>query len=121
MQRQPGEAPAPVRVAGSESQRGQAAVLVDTKQRKSLFDEGRRQVNNAVFVVEAHVKRRLGREVQRGVAKRQGAKAVDLAPVRRAVGPQIDVQTIVRLIGGRGQHAQWRDLIPRLDADKTVV
>ena len=59
VQGQPGEAPAPVSMARAKGQRCQTGVLLHTQQGKGSLDEGRCQINNPVFVIKTHVKRRL--------------------------------------------------------------
>ena len=100
MQGQAGEAPAPVGVPGAKGQRGQPGVLVNAEQRKGPLDEGGGQVDHFVLMVEAHVEGCLGAEVERRIAKRQSAEAVHLAPVGRAVLPEVDVEPVVGLVAG---------------------
>ena len=108
MQRQAGEAPTPIGVASAKRQRRQAAVLVGAQHGEGAFEEGRRHVEDTVLVVETHVKRRLRGKAEFRVAKGQGAKAVNLAPVRRAVAPHVDIQPVIRFEGGAGQHLERR-------------
>ena len=102
------KAPAPVRVATAKGQGSQPRVLLHPPKREGFFDEGCSQVNRLVFMEEPHVKGRLGRVIECRVAKGQGTKSINLAPVRGTVLPQVDVEAVVRLVGGRGHNIQRR-------------
>ena len=121
VQRQPGEAPAPVGVAALKGERRQATVLVHAQQWKGALDERGRLGNQPGLVVKTHVKRRLGGEIQGRVAKGDGAETVDLCRWRRTVLPQVDVQPVIGLVRRRCQHRQRADPLARRDGDESVA
>ncbi|SQC66871.1 Uncharacterised protein [Pseudomonas aeruginosa] len=102
-----------------EGEAGQAEVLVGTPFRPGPGEERRAAVDHRRLVIEAHVERRLGAELEARVAEWLGAEAVALAGFAGVVAEQVDVVAVVRFVGGGGQHCQGRDSLAGLQADET--
>src|SRR5450830_621393 len=106
MQRPARETPATVRMRGLQRVGGQGLPQVDPVFRVGPTQETSSLVHHGRLMEEAHVKRRLARELKRRIAERLFAEAVGFSVRGSIVIPQANVHAVIRLIGGGGDDVE---------------
>src|SRR5690348_17166426 len=95
VQRNAGEAPAPILVSAAERERGKGRELMEAQGGIGAFERRGQRRQHRVLVIEAHVEWRLRGVTQRRISEGKGAEAIGLSPLAGAIAPAVDVDAVV--------------------------